>query len=125
MIGINIGDVYTEGDPIPCVSFEGRMEGTSRTVVIVTVRYRSTPGGQPSSGGGSGVTVGRGAGSARELDHRQITDPRTQSPELRPPLYTMSSSLQQAANPMGRRHKDNGALENPRHPTNAAKMTVL
>ena len=81
MIGINIGDVYTEGDPIPCVSFEGRMEGTSRTVVIVTVRYRSTPGGQPSSGGGSGVTVGRGQGLLEELDHRQIDQTPARSPQ--------------------------------------------
>lgn len=121
VLGINIGDVYTQNDPIPCVAFEGRYEGSSRLVLIVTVRYRSTPGGQPSSGGGGGVTVGRGAGSAQGTKpSSNRPDPRTQSPEVRPPSYTMSSSLQQAANPMGRRHKDNGTLEDPKHPTNSA-----
>lgn len=120
-IGINIGDPYTTNDPIPCVSFEGRMEGDSRTVLVVTVRYRSTPGGQPSSGGGGGVSPNRSPGSAQgQAPSQNGPDPRSQSPEQRPPSYTMSSSLQQAANPMGRRHQDDGTLENPRHPTNSA-----
>lgn len=78
-VGIAIGDPYHPQNKIPCVSYETRPEGDSRTVKIVTFRYRSSPGGVDPSGGGFG------SGS----------DPKLKSPPARPALYTMSSSLQE------------------------------
>lgn len=43
-IGVNIGDVYSQADPIPCVSIEGRADGESRLVRIITAQYRTTAG---------------------------------------------------------------------------------
>ena len=118
-IGINIGDPYTDNDPIPCVSVEGRMENGSRTVMVVTARFRSTPGGQPSSGGGQGFN--KVAGGARGTrPNQEQPDNRSVSPEVRAPTYTMTSSLQQASAPQARRHKDDGSLAPFAHPTNAA-----
>lgn len=77
-IGISIGDPYTATNQIPCVSFEGRADGDSRLVRIITFRYRSTPGGVDGSGGGGGGG-----------------DPRLQPPASRPALYQLSSSLQE------------------------------
>lgn len=74
-VGVSIGDPYSEQNPIPCVSIEGRADGDSRTVRIVTATYSSTPGAADGSGGGG--------------------DPRRQSPEVRPAMYSLSSSLQQ------------------------------
>lgn len=79
-IGISIGDPYTATNQIPCVSFEGRADGDSRLVRIITFRYRSTPGGVDGSGGSAA-----GGGS----------DPRLQPPATRPALYQLSSSLQE------------------------------
>lgn len=81
VLGIKIGDPYSQTNQIPCVSWEARADGDSRLVKIVTFRYRSTPGGVDGSGGGGGG----GGGS----------DPRLKSPEVRPALYQLSSSLQE------------------------------
>lgn len=119
VIGIYIGDPYTTNDPIPCVSIEGRMENGSRTVLLVTVRYRSTPQGQTSSGGGGGIN--KSAGGARgTAPSTRAPDNRSQSPELRAPTYTMTSSLQQASAPQARRHRDDGTIAPYAHPVNAA-----
>ena len=44
-IGVNIGDVYSQANPIPCVSIEGRADGESRLVRIITAQYRTSAGG--------------------------------------------------------------------------------
>lgn len=72
-VGVGIGDPYSGDNPIPCVSFEARADGESRLVRIVTVRYRATPG-FASDG---------------------VSDPKTESPAQRPPLWSMSTSLQE------------------------------
>lgn len=71
-IGVNIGDVYSAGNPIPCVNIEGRADGDSRLVRIVTAQYRSRTGGDGSS------------------------DPGTQAPDIRPANFTTSTSLYEA-----------------------------
>ncbi len=81
-VGIAIGSPYHPENKIPCVSYESRPDGDSRTVKIVTFRYRSTPGGVDGSGSGGGGARGG-------------SDPKLRSPEVRPALYTMSSSLQE------------------------------
>ena len=43
-IGVNIGDVYSQTNPIPCVSVEGRADGESRLVRIITAQYRTSAG---------------------------------------------------------------------------------
>lgn len=54
-IGVRIGDIYSTANPIPCVSIEGRADGDSRLVRIITANYRSTPGiGAVDEGGGGG-----------------------------------------------------------------------
>jgi hypothetical protein len=73
-IGVDIGDPYSGNNPIPCVSWEARAEGESRMVRIVTVRYRATPGFSSSG-----------------------QDPKSESPTLRPALWSMSTSLQEVA----------------------------
>lgn len=80
-VGVSIGDAYSTGNPIPCVSIEGRADGDSRLVRIVTVQYRATAGGVNGSGSGSGG----GGGS----------DPKSQAPEVRPPTYSLSTTLQE------------------------------
>ena len=88
-LGIDVGDPYSDFDQIPCVSWEARHDGDSRLVVIVTYRYRSTPGGVDGSGsGGDGDGDGGGGG-------RQGGDPRLKAPAVRPALYSLSSSLQE------------------------------
>lgn len=47
-IGVNIGDVYSSANPIPCVSVEGRADGESRLVRIITAQYRTTAGNSGS-----------------------------------------------------------------------------
>ena len=76
-IGVNIGDVYSDGKPIPCVSVEGRADGESRMVRIITAQYR-TSAGVGSSGGGGG---GGGGG-----------DPRATAPDLRFASFAVSTS---------------------------------
>jgi hypothetical protein len=41
--GVNIGTPYSNANPIPCVSIEGRADGESRLVRIITATYRATP----------------------------------------------------------------------------------
>lgn len=118
-IGIEIGDPYQEANPLPCVSIEGRMENGSRTVLVVTVRYRSTPGGQASSGGGGGINKAAG-GAQGTAPSAQTPDQRTYSPEVRAPTYTMTSSLQQASAPQARKHRDDGTIGGYAHPVNSA-----
>jgi hypothetical protein len=67
-VGVNIGDALGSENPIPCVSLDVKADGDSRLVRIVTAQYRSSP------------SVG-------------TTDPGTQPPQLRPALYSMSTSL--------------------------------
>lgn len=69
VIGVNIGDAYSASNPIPCVSVEGRADGESRLVKIITATYRATPGSDPTE------------------------DPKTIEPTLRPALYSMSTTL--------------------------------
>lgn len=71
-IGVNIGDLYSSGSPIPCVSIEGRSDGDSRLVRIITAQYRSRSGGSGSS------------------------DPGTSSPDVRPANFSTSTSLYEA-----------------------------
>jgi hypothetical protein len=71
-IGVNIGDPLGSANPIPCVSIDVKADGDSRMVRIVTAQYRSSP------------SIGN-------------TDPGTQSPSLRPALYSMSTSLTEIA----------------------------
>lgn len=71
-IGVNIGDLYSESSPIPCVGFEAKAEGDSRLVRIVTARYKSSPGFSTTGG-----------------------DPKSEQPTVRPALYSMSTSLQE------------------------------
>lgn len=77
-IGVNIGDVYSPTNPIPCVSVEGRADGESRLVRIVTAQYRSSAGVGASGGGGGG-----GGGS---------TDPKATAPDLRFASFSVSTS---------------------------------
>lgn len=74
-IGVSIGDPYSENNPIPCTAIEARADGDSRMARIVTVTYSSTPGAADGSGGGS--------------------DPRRSAPNVRPAMYSLSTSLQQ------------------------------
>lgn len=82
-IGLNIGDPYLANEPgnLPLVSVDVRADGDSRLVRIVTATFRNTPGGTDGSGGGGG-----GGGSV---------DRRSQAPEVRAPLYSISTSLQE------------------------------
>lgn len=47
-IGVNIGDPYSASNPIPCVTVEGRADGDSRLVRIITANYRSFAGAEQS-----------------------------------------------------------------------------
>lgn len=73
--GVNIGDAYSTANPIPCVSIEGRADGDSKLVKIITAQYRATAGGGAATGG----------------DGTQ--DPKRIAPALRPAMYSMSTSL--------------------------------
>lgn len=81
-IGYNIGDPYDPQYPgdMPMVSVDVRADGESRMVRLVTATFRNTPGGADGSGGGGG-------GGGR--------DRRTQAPEVRAPLYSISTALQE------------------------------
>lgn len=87
-VGVNIGDPYSEGNPLPCVSFEARADGESRLVRIVTVRYKSTPG-FASDG---------------------VSDPKTEQPTARPALYSMSTALQEITAWGGRKVEGGGSM---------------
>ncbi len=104
-LGIDVGDPYSATDQIPCVSWEGRYDGDSRMVVIVTYRYRSTPGGVDGSGGG-----GQGG------------DPRLKSPDVRPALYSLSSSLQEVPAVGGSMRVGGGYLVQPAFKNSAGDL---
>jgi len=91
LIGIDVGSAYSDGTQVPCVGWESRPDGDSRMVLIVTFRYRSTPGGVDGSGGG-------GTGG----------DPKLSAPDVRPALYQMTSSLQEVPAPDGYVYESGG-----------------
>jgi hypothetical protein len=70
--GIKIGDEHPVSRGTYCTSFDLRYEGDSRMVYLVTFQYQSTPSASSSGGG---------------------VDPRSQSPEMRPANWSISSSL--------------------------------
>jgi hypothetical protein len=69
-IGVYIGDVYSETNPLPCASIEARADGESRLVRIVTAQYRTQVG---DGGGGE--------------------DPGSYSPDIRPANFSTSTTL--------------------------------
>lgn len=94
-VGVSVGDVYSETNPIPCVSIDAKADGDSRLVRIVTATYRATPGSS-GSGGGS------------------VQDPKSQEPTVRPAVYSMSTSLSEIATWVGRKNGGGwGAMSNP------------
>jgi hypothetical protein len=95
-IGYNIGDPYLASEPgnLPLVSVDVRADGDSRLVRIVTATFRNTPGGTDGSGGGGGSA-----------------DRRSQAPEVRAPLYSISTSLQEV--PAGSWRERVGAFYGP------------
>jgi len=78
--GVNIGDIYSTANPIPCVSVEGQHDGDSRMVIIVTAEYRSSPSAAPDQ-----------------------PDPKTQEPTIRPAMYSMTTTLTEIASWAGKR----------------------
>lgn len=82
-VGVNIGDLYSDANPIPCVSVDAAHDGDSRVVCIVTAQYRSSPGAAPDA-----------------------PDPKSQDPEVRPAMYSMSTSLTEIAAWAGKRVTD-------------------
>lgn len=72
-VGVNIGDPWADANPIPCVSLDVKGDGESRLVRIVTAEYRSSAGVDPQS------------------------DPKSQPPEVRPAMYSMTTSLTEIA----------------------------
>jgi|688.fasta_scaffold01162_66 hypothetical protein len=77
-VGVQIGDPYNSSNPMPCVSVEGRADGESRLVRIVTAQYRTS--GMVDGEGGTGMP-----------------DPMLVMPELRPANFSTSTSLYEAA----------------------------
>lgn len=73
-VGIAVGDPYSASNPLPCVSLEGRADGESRMVRIVTVQYRASA----EVGGGS------------------QEDPKLIMPDARPANFSTSTSLYEA-----------------------------
>jgi hypothetical protein len=69
-VGVQIGDPYSDSNPIPCVSVEARADGESRLVRIVTAQYRTQVG---DGGGGE--------------------DPGSYSPDVRPANFSTSTTL--------------------------------
>ena len=70
--GVRIGDELRPGAKLYCNSFDARYEGSSRLALLCTFQFRTTAD-SPSSSGGS--------------------DPKSQSPEVRPANWSVSSSL--------------------------------
>jgi hypothetical protein len=77
-VGVQIGDPYSSGNPIPCVSVEGRADGESRLVRIVTCQYRTS--GMVDGEGGTG-----------------LPDPMLVMPDVRPANFSTSTSLYEMA----------------------------
>lgn len=102
-LGIDVGDPYSQTNQIPCVGWEARHDGESRLVMLVTYRYRSTPGGVDGTGGGG-----------------RASDPKLQPPATRPALYSLSTSLVEVPAPVGRIY-DNNAWVGPGLFLNSAK----
>jgi hypothetical protein len=73
-VGVQIGDPYSSSNPIPCVSVEGRADGESRLVRIVTAQYRTSP--MVDGEGGTGMP-----------------DPMLVMPDVRPANFSTSTSL--------------------------------
>lgn len=67
-----IGDQHPQNQNIYCTSFSSQFDGESRTVLICTFQYASTP----SASGGDGGE-----------------DPKSYSPDIRPANWTTSTSL--------------------------------
>jgi hypothetical protein len=74
-VGVQIGDPYSSANPIPCVSVEGRADGESRLVRIVTCQYRT-----------SGMVDGGDGGTG-------MPDPMLVMPTIRPANFSTSTSL--------------------------------
>lgn len=66
-----IGDPHPYNPALYCLSFDARFEGESRMVIVATFNYQSSAGG---GGGGD-------------------EDPKSVSPDVRPPTWTTSTSL--------------------------------
>lgn len=73
-VGVQIGDPYSASNPIPCVSVEGRADGESRLVRIVTAQYRTSA--MVDGEGGTG-----------------LPDPMLVMPDVRPANFSTSTSL--------------------------------
>jgi hypothetical protein len=73
---VYVGDQHPVNSQLYCVSFDSRTEGDSRMLAVCTFNYQSTPGA-----GGAGAGAGAG------------TDPKSQSPLVRPANWSISSSL--------------------------------
>jgi hypothetical protein len=78
--GVNIGDQHPSESGLYCASASAQYEGDSRMVVLATFTYKTTPVDDDSGGGGGG-----GGGGDRNA----------YSPEVRPPTYSVSVSLQE------------------------------
>jgi hypothetical protein len=76
-VGVQIGDPYSSSNPIPCVSVEGRADGESRLVRIVTAQYRTSA--MVDGEGGTG-----------------LPDPMLVMPDVRPANFSTSTSLYEA-----------------------------
>ena len=77
-VGVQIGDPYSSSNPIPCVSVEGRADGESRLVRIVTAQYRT-----------SAMVEGEGGTG--------LPDPMLIMPDVRPANFSTSTSLYEMA----------------------------
>jgi hypothetical protein len=69
-VGVTIGDVLDNLNPIPCVSISVAADGDSRMVRIVTARYATTPGEDAAADGGGGGGGGGGDPGSTEPDIR-------------------------------------------------------
>jgi hypothetical protein len=76
-VNVQIGDPYSATNQIPCVSVEGRADGESRLVRIVTCQYRTS--GMVDGEGGTGMP-----------------DPMLVMPDARPANFSTSTSLYEA-----------------------------
>ena len=77
-VNVQIGDPYSATNQIPCVSVEGRADGESRLVRIVTAQYRT-----------SALVDGEGGTG--------LPDPMLVMPDIRPANFSTSTSLYEAA----------------------------